>query len=48
VVGLTQRGRFLLLEGVLAFLRDRDYRFSVIAALVMAITLLGLLAGTRL
>jgi len=32
---------------LLAFLRDRDYRFSVIAALVLAITLLGLLAGTH-
>lgn len=30
-----------------AFLRDRDYRFSLIAALVLAITLLGLLAGSR-
>jgi len=30
-----------------AFLRDRDYHFSVIAALVLAITLLGLLAGMR-
>ena len=30
---------------LLAFLRDRDYRFCVIAALVLAITLLGLLAG---
>lgn len=32
---------------LLTFLRDRDYRFSVIAALVLAITLLGLLAGLR-
>jgi hypothetical protein len=30
-----------------AFLRDGDYRFSVIAALVLAIALLGLLAGSR-
>ena len=31
-----------------AFLRDRDYRFSVIAAFVLAVTLLGLLVGSRL
>jgi hypothetical protein len=30
-----------------AFLRARDYRFCVIAALVLVITLLGLLAGMR-
>jgi len=28
-----------------AFLRDRDYRFAVIAGLVLTITLLGLLVG---
>jgi uncharacterized membrane protein len=31
-----------------AFLRARDYRFCVIAALVLVITLFGLLAGMRL
>jgi len=30
-----------------AFLRDRDYRFSVIAAFVLAVTLLGLLVGSH-
>ena len=30
-----------------AFLRARDYRFCAIAALVLAITLLGLLVGMR-
>jgi len=30
-----------------AFLRERDYRFSLIAALVLTITLLGLLVGSR-
>jgi uncharacterized membrane protein len=33
---------------LLAFLRDRDYRSSLIAAFVLAITLLGLLVGSRL
>jgi len=31
-----------------AFLRDRDYRFSLIAAFVLAMTLLGLLVGSHL
>jgi uncharacterized membrane protein len=35
---------FLML---LVFLRDRDYRFSAIAALVLAILALGLLIGMR-
>ena len=32
---------------LLSFLRDRDYRFMVIAGLVLTITLLGLLVGLR-